>query len=170
MSEKTTNNEEQATKMGALTLLKKIFAEKNVPLIPLEGGRLGFCYGKDGENVNIVVSADDQHRNITLCNFCWHEVSKWDIEEMTRLQSNINLCNSYYRCKVVYNFDDDDTMQLSTLMTFLFVPEIPDIEDYFSAQLEDMMQIRDHVLKKDEKDDSVEDDDCSNDNEEGGNV
>lgn len=171
MSENTINIKEQPKKLGALGLLKKIFAERNAALNPMDDGRLGFSYGYgNNQSENFVVEADDEHANIRVVDYCWHEVSKWDIEEVTRLQTQINICNTMARSKVVYHFDDDDKMVLSTMMTFPMFPEIQNLGDYFTAQLENMVQTHDFVLgKKEEKaEESEQTNEVSTDNEEGG--
>lgn len=171
MSEKTINIKEQPKRLGALGLLKKIFEERGATLNTMDDGRLGFSYGYDGDKSEyFVVEANDEYVNIRVVDYCWHEVSKWDIEEVTRLQTRINECNTVARCKVVYHFDDDDKMTLSTVMTFPMYAEIPNIEDYFTAQLENMVQTHDFVLGKEEEDEEepAQTNDVSTDNEEGG--
>lgn len=135
------NTTENKERLGARSLLKKIFSEAGGQLEELEGGRMTFAYScGDGEAENFLVEADDEHITIRLIDYCWHEVSRWDIEEVTRIQSQVNKLNAFARSKVVYHFSDDDKMYLTTLLTCPLYPEIPDIFSYLTSQLDDMVQ------------------------------
>lgn len=170
MSENKININEQQKSHGALRLLKKICAEKNIVLNSLKDGRLGFpyVYG-DNQCEYFVVEANDEDVNIKVIDYCWHEVSKWDIEEVTRLQTLINVCNSSARCKVVYHFDDEDKMILSTEMVFPLFSDMSYSGDYFVTQLDHMLQVHDFVLEEQEEntEKAVEQNEVSTDSEEG---
>lgn len=167
------NMTQRPQKQGALSLLKTIFKKNNARLTESDGHfEFGYAYAKD-RSENMVVEADDEHIYIRLIDPCWHEVSKWDIEEVTRIQSMVNVCNSYSRCKVIYHFTDDDTMQLSTIAVFPMYEDIPDIEDYFSAQLNEMIQTHEFILHEEGAEETAsEETENRNDNptakEEGG--
>lgn len=151
MNEKAINKEEQTEKFGALSLLKKIFAERDATLELMEDGRMGFCYGyDDNQDEHFIVEADDEHVNIRLIDYCWHEVSIWDAEEVVRIQARANQFNTFARCKVVYHYDDNDRMLLSTLLTCPLYPEIPDVNYYFIAQLRSMIEAHDFILNMQE--------------------
>lgn len=161
MSETMTDNKEQAKGHGALSLMKRIFDEQNASLNEMEDGRFCFSYGgaEDEHGEQFVVEADDEHVTMRLIDPNWHEVSKWDIEEVTRLQKRINMVNLQARCKVVYSFDDNDKMLLSTLMTCPFTEGIPDPANYLRAQLNDMLNCQKFILSNDDDEDDAEKDD-----------
>ncbi len=164
---------QQPQKQGALSLIKSIFEKNKARLTESDGHyEFGYAYAKD-RSENMVVEADDEHIYIRLIDPCWHEVSKWDIEEVTRIQGMVNVCNSFARCKVIYNFTDDDTMQLSTIAVFPLYEDIPDIEAYFDAQLNEMIQTHKFILQKETAEETaIEETGNRNDNptakEEGG--
>lgn len=161
MSEMMNDNKNLAKGLGALSLLKRIFEEQNAGLHEMEDGRMWFAYGgsEDERGEQFVVEADDEHVTMRLIDPNWHEVSKWDIEEVTRLQKRINMVNMQARCKVVYSFDDSDKMLLSTLMTCPFTEGIPDPSNYLRAQLNDMLNCQEFVLRKDDDEDEPKKDD-----------
>lgn len=166
-------NEKETKKTGALTLTKKIFEERGVKFEELDENRYGFYYDLgDGYGEHIIVDADDEHLNVKLTDFCWHEVSKWDVEEVAKIQSCVNSCNSFSRSKVVYHFDDNDKMVLSSMITFPLYEGIEHISDYFSAQVNNLMQTHEIVLgvsEEDTEDDSTTgSDEATTSNEEGG--
>mgnify|MGYP003329067700 CR=1 FL=1 len=144
------NNTTKNTKrLGARSLLKKIFSDAEAHLEELENGRMGFSYGYgDGKSENFIVEADDEHVTIRIADYCWHEVSRWDIEEVTRIQSLVNELNGIARCKVVYHFADDDKMYLTTLLTCPLYQEIPDSFSYLTSQLDDMIQTHEYILNQ----------------------
>ena len=173
MAPMSDNMTQRPQKQGALSLIKSIFEKNKARLTERDGHfDFGFSYAKD-RSENMVVEADDEHVNVRVIDPCWHEVSKWDIEEVTRIQSMVNVCNSYSRCKVIYHFTDDDTMQLSTIAVFPMYEDIPDIEDYFSAQLNEMIQTHEFILHEEGAEETAsEETENRNDNptakEEGG--
>lgn len=173
MNEKNINTAEQNQRLGARSLLKKLFSDSHATLNEEENGTLTFSYKNDkGSLEYFVVEANDEHSNIRICDFCWHEVSKWDIEEVTRIQSQINALNSFERCKVVYHFDDNDKMLLTTILTCPLLPEIPDIFSYFTAQLETMLRTHDFILNQQTEEssgnESVSNNDIQQNKEQGG--
>lgn len=136
----TENDSKQTKKSGARDLLLKILREANVKPDMLEHDRIGFHYGNETEDEYIVVEADNNHLNIRLIDYAWFEVSRWDIDKISEIQSRLNLQNTYARPKVVYMFNEDnDTMVLSSLLTMPFFEEIPDIKSYFTAQLQSLV-------------------------------
>lgn len=169
------NNTINATeRLGARSLLKKLFSDADAHLEELEDGRMTFTYGYgDNKSENFLVEADDEHVTIRLIDYCWHEVSRWDIEEVTRIQSRINSLNAFERCKVVYHFGDDDNMYLTTLLTCPLYPEIPDIYNYLTSQLENMVQSHDYILSQPDNEENtaqaeVTDGNEASNNEKGG--
>lgn len=173
MNEKNINTTEQNQRLGARSLLKKLFADSNATLTEEENGTLTFSYNSDKGNLEyFVMEADDEHNNIRICDFCWHGVSRWDIEEVTRIQSQINALNSFERCKVVYHFDDNDMMQLTTILTCPLFPEIPDVLDYFTTQLNVMLRTHDFILNQQTEEssdnESVGNNDIQQNKEQGG--
>lgn len=166
------NQSEQPKKLGALSLLKKIFAEQNASLDEEGEGHYSFTYGYgDGNQEVFLLSADDEHVNVRLVDFCWHEVSKWDIEEVTRIQSLVNNYNTRGSGKVVYSFEDDDKMKLSSIVTFPLYEDIPHIDLYFNAMVDGLIQSHLCIMdtpEAEEAEDADSDDATDNNNEKGG--
>lgn len=137
----------QESRMGARDLILKILKDADVKPDILQHDRIGFHYENNGEVEYIAVEADNEHLNIRFIDYAWYEVSKWDIEKVTEIQARVNLQNTYSRAKVVYMFnDEDDTMVLSSLLTTPMFEDIPNLIEYFTAQLQALLDSHNRVL------------------------
>lgn len=172
MIDKKENNNIEASsaeKLGARSLVKKLLEEKGVSYQEIDDGRIVFSFGADGEDgETIAVDANDENQNIRLIDYCWYEVSKWDVEDVTRIQSRVNELNQFGRGKIVYGFSDDDKMQLSSLITCYFSQNIPDYADYFVSQLNNFAEMQAFVLAPEVKATQEKQQENANKNEQGG--
>lgn len=163
------NQSEQPKRLGALSLLKKIFAEQNASLEKQDEGHYSFNYGYDNEHTELfLVEADDEHVNVRLVDFCWHEVSKWDIEEVTRIQSLVNNYNINGSGKVVYSFEDDDKMKLSSMVTFPLYEDIPQVEAYFNTMIDGLIHSHSCIIDSHESEDVANEESKDDNKEKGG--
>lgn len=140
---------------GRLTtsgLLKNLFAELEWALTECTKNKLyhSSLESNDGGFFNIYVDTDDEISFIRLMVFNWREVRMTDIEEVSRVQSAINRFNSISRAKVHYHIEDN-IMQLSTILYCSFCEEIPDIEAYFFAQMETVLDARKFIFPSGEE-------------------
>lgn len=151
MSENKKKLLKETKKSGARSLLKNIFKDSNTSFEELEDERIGFSSMIDAENSEyLIIDANDEHINIRIADYCWHEVSKWDIEEITRIQTAVNVFNSFSRSKIVYHFEDDK-MILSTILICPFCESIPFLEHYLGAQVRELLESHKFILNYDKQ-------------------
>ena len=75
-----------------------------------------------------------------------------DIEEFARLQKAVNLINGSANCTVLYAPDQEAKMiGVHSKKNMLFISQIPDIELYLQAALNDFFKVQREVLKEIEK-------------------
>ena len=141
MEEKTQNRKSgnAQEKLGALDALKKMFKKLGVGLDELEDGRLGFHYGDKDQDEYLVVIASNDNIMINILDYGWYELNKWDIEAVADIQKKINNVNFGSRAKVVYTYNDEDKMILTSIISMPFSEDIPGLESYFNAQLEALL-------------------------------
>lgn len=160
------NQSEQPKRLGALSLLKKIFAGQNAELKDFGDGRYVFSYCYDGENSEtLVIEADDEHVKVKMVDYFWYEVSKWDIEEVSRIQSLINNYNANGSGKVVYTYEDDDMMKLTSIVIFPLYEDIPNIEAYFDAMVEGLIHSHQCIAEVIDGNEATDDAEATDDNE-----
>ncbi|MBQ3805328.1 MAG: hypothetical protein II844_05925 [Prevotella sp.] len=130
----------------------------------MEDGRYRFNYRDEV----IVAEVPEGGMLMRLFDYNWHSVSRWDAEEVTRLQKLINRVNSVSRARMVYNFDDDDEMTISSIIVAPLTGMIESTEAYFSAQLDALLDL--HSLIKDENENENEDENGNGNEEEEGDA
>ena len=102
-----------------------------------EGDRIHFVY--QGEH--FLVAADNEHPFIQVFDYTWNSVDLFDIDELSRLRKAINEAN--WRCGATTVFSIDEarkTMDVHCKALFVFVPQIPSIEDYFRLELNEFFR------------------------------
>lgn len=149
--ENIVENNMTETKMGARDLVMKILSDANVKPDELEDGRLGLHFGDADNDEYILVEADNEHRYIRLIDPMWHSVNIWNTEEMARVQSVINKVNTYSRGKIVYSFNDNDEMIISSIITMPLVDSIPGINEYFTSQLSALTDLHQYLMENTDK-------------------
>ncbi len=128
-------------------LLFRIMESGGATCEDLGDNRYGFFYEKE----HFMVALDDS-MVIKIVDYNWHSVSRWDVEAITELQSKINHFNMYAMPKMVYAYDDDDdTFNISTILTVPLTEKINAINDYFVAMLDRVLQSHEFILGKDYK-------------------
>ena len=134
-----------------------------------ERGMYCFYY----KNQYIVAEVHDDGVMATLYNIGWHTVSRWDAEAMAHLQQRINMCNTVCRAKAMYNIDEDsDEMTVSGMIVCPLTDTIPNVEAYFTAQLDALLELHSLILNDGSEQDSSEESQtqnpCTEEKEEGG--
>lgn len=148
------------TPLTTKDLLFKIMEDGGATCEELGDNRYGFFYEKE----HFMVALDDSIM-IRIVDYNWHSVSRWDVETITELQSKINHFNMYAMPKMVYAYDDDDdTFNISTILTVPLTEKIDGISNYFVAMLDKVLQSHEFILGKDYK----KDDGDAQQEEEGG--
>lgn len=129
---KTNMEETISTRQLALNTIEKIGCEPQYT----EEGRIQFEY--QGV-IFLMETADD----CAFVNLIWpwcHSFSKFDIDEFARVRQVVNDINLQDTVSVVYTISDSDDVALHIRKNFLFVPQIPHIEDYLKLILNDFFR------------------------------
>lgn len=100
------------------------------------------AFGIIFNDVYVVVQVNENRHSLTLYDFHWYHVSEDDIDGMLKLTKEMNNINSLGGIKLVLN-KHDDYFHLSSSLTIPFIPEIPEIEEYLSTQLKELLMYRD---------------------------
>ena len=135
-----------------------------------EDGRYRFVY----KNEHLMAEVSETGNLMCIFDYTWYGVSRWDVEKVTHLQQVISLCNTSSRAKSVYVFDDeDDEMNVTTILVTPLMGGIPNVDGYFAAQLDSILDVHRIILKEmgepyeeeeEEKKDSSEDSPGTDDN------
>ena len=119
--EKESNMEETfSTRQLALTTIKKIGSEPKYT----EDGHIQFEY----QGIIFLMEATDECKFVNLIWPWCHSFSKFDIDEFARVRQVVNDIN--------YSTTDSDEVAVHIKKHFLFVQQIPNIEDYLKLMLD----------------------------------
>jgi len=128
-----TNMEETiSTRQLALRTIENIGSEPQYT----EEGRIQFEY----QGVIFLMEAAN---NCMFVNLIWpwcHSFSKFDIDEFARVRQVVNDINAYGVVSVFYGVTDSDDMAVHVKKNFLFIQQIPSIEDYLRMMLEELFR------------------------------
>lgn len=104
--------------------------------------RIFFAY--QGEH--FIANANNILRFIQLWDTHWEHIELYDIDEFARLKKVINLANLNNSVMTIYTIDEDaKTVDVHCKSTVLFIPEIPDIEDYLKLELNEFFRAHQFV-------------------------
>ena len=107
-----------------------------------DDNRIFFAY--QGEHFFVVATNDAKVINIYDTH--WGHIELYDIEEFTRLKKAINGSNLNYSVTTVYTIDEaGSNVDVHCKSTILFVPQIPDIEDYLRWALNEFFRAHQYV-------------------------
>lgn len=144
-SKKETNEEPLpmtplATKSLVMDVLKRIGAEPNEE----EDGVIYFVY--QGEN--FIIQAREEMAFICIFDVMWYSLPVYgDIEDFARLQKVINASNRAESCIVYYTIAKEaDEIVVHTKRNDLFVPQIPEIENYLRSLLNGFFRVQRFVF------------------------
>jgi len=127
--EKESNMEETfSTRQLALTTIKKIGSEPKYT----EDGHIQFEY----QGVIFLMEATDECKFVNLIWPWCHSFSKFDIDEFARVRQVLNDINARGMVSVFYSITDSDEVVVHIKKQFLFVQQIPNIEDYLKLMLD----------------------------------
>ena len=97
-----------------------------------EEGRIQFDY----QGITFLIEATN---DCAFVNLIWpwcHSFSKFDIDEYARVQKVVNDINARGVVSVFYGETDSDDVAVHIKKHFLFVPQIPDLEEYLRLILD----------------------------------
>lgn len=120
-----------------------------------EDCRIFFAY--QGEHFSVV--ATNGVRLIQIYDIQWGHVDLYDIDEFTRLRKAINESNLNNNVTTVYTIDEaGSNVYVHSRYSILFVPQIPDIENYLRWALNEFFvahqRVGNEMAKLREKEDS----------------
>ena len=107
--------------------------------------RIYFAY--QGEN--FLADASNEGRYVTIWDPCWEHVELYDIDELSRLRKAINISNLNCSTTTVFTIDEaGHTFDVHCKAVILFIPQIPDIENYLRVELNDFFLAHQFVAKE----------------------
>lgn len=93
-----------------------------------------------GEHFRIKI---ENKKFIEVQDLHWYEAPVDDLDNFLVVQKAMNWINMITTCRMVYTIDNDDNMvNLHTQAALLWIPEIPDIDQYLEATLRYMLQVK----------------------------
>lgn len=102
-----------------------------------EDERIYFAY--QGEH--FFAEASNEAKFLHLWDTHWEHVELEDIDELSRLRKAINLSNLNMSVTTVYTIDEEEkTMDVHCKMTTVFIPEIPDSDEYLRVILDNFFR------------------------------
>lgn len=127
--EKESNMEETiSTRQLVLTTIEKIGSNPECT----EDERIQFEY----QGVIFLMEAVDDCKFVNLIGPWCHSFSKFDIDEFSRVRQVLNDINARGMVSVFYGITDSDEVVVHIKKHFLFVQQIPNIEDYLKLMLD----------------------------------
>ena len=101
-----------------------------------EEGRIQFEY----QGVIFLMEAVNDCMFVNLIWPWCHSFSKFDIDEFARVRQVVNDINAYGVVSVFYGVTDSDDVAVHVKKNFLFIQQIPGIEDYLRMMLEEFFR------------------------------
>ncbi len=102
-----------------------------------EDNRIHFVY--QGEH--FLVGAENDRPYIHVYDYAWKSINLSDIDELARLRKAINEANWEGSVVTVFTIDNEtQTMDVHCKTVLLFIPEIPNIEEYLKLELHEFFR------------------------------
>ena len=90
---------------------------------------------------HFIVDASNERLYITILDTHWGHVELYDIDELSRLKKAINGSNMYNTVTTVYTVDEAaSSVDVHSKSTILFVPQIPQLENYLRMELNEFFR------------------------------
>ncbi len=97
------------------------------------------CFAFQGEH--FVADVDDERPYVAIYDFAWGSIKLEDIDEVSRLRRAINNANWRNGITTMYSINDESLeIVVHCKSTFMFVPQIPDINGYLRAELSEFFR------------------------------
>ena len=117
-----------STRQLVLTTIEKIGSNPEYT----EDGHIQFEY----QGVIFLMEAVDDCKFVNLIGPWCYSFSKFDIDEFSRVRQVLNDINARGITSVFYSITDSDEVVVHIKKHFLFVQQIPNIEDYLKLMLD----------------------------------
>lgn len=121
-----------STRQLALNTIENIGSEPKFT----EEGRIQFEY----QGITFLMETADDCMFVNLIWPWCHSFSKFDIDEFARVRQVVNDINAYGVVSVFYGVTDSDDVAVHVKKNFLFIQQIPGIEDYLRMMLEEFFR------------------------------
>ena len=125
--EKTNMEEEISTRQLALKTIENIGSEPKYT----DEGRIQFEY----QGIYFLMEAANECMFVNLIWPWCHSFSKFDIDEFARVRQIVNDVNLRETLSVIYSITDSDDVALHIKKHFLFISQIPQLEEYLKMIL-----------------------------------
>ena len=129
----TVMEERISTRQLALNVIENIGSTPQYT----EEGRIQFEY----QGVIFLMEAANDCMFVNLIWPWCHSFSKFDIDEFARVRQIVNEINLRDTLSVIYSITDSDDVALHIKKHFLFISQIPQIEDYLKLILKNFFDI-----------------------------
>ena len=99
------------------------------------------------------IECNDSCKFIVIYDTWWYELSTYsEVEEIADLQKTINVANQYASCTVIYTVNQEmERIGVHSRRNVLFIPQIPDIDQYLISVLNDFFKVQRFVMTELEK-------------------
>lgn len=121
-----------STRQLALNTIENIGSEPKFT----EEGRIQFEY----QGITFLMETADDCMFVNLIWPWCYSFSKFDIDEFARVRQVVNDINAYGVVSVFYGVTDSDDVAVHVKKNFLFIQQIPGIEDYLRMMLEEFFR------------------------------
>ena len=88
------------------------------------------------QGMTFLMEASNDCKFVSLILPWCHSVSKFDIDEFARVRQVVNDLNMWGTVTVFYDITDSDDVAVHIMKHFLFVQQIPYLDDYLKLMLE----------------------------------
>lgn len=97
-------------------------------------------FGYQGEN--FIARTSNNFKYLHLYDTYWGRIDMYDIDEFSRLRKAVNESNLNNSVTAVYTIDkESSTVNVHSKSVILFIPQIPDIENYLRLELNEFFRV-----------------------------
>ncbi len=121
-----------STRQLALNTIENIGSEPKFT----EEGRIQFEY----QGITFLMETADECMFVNLIWPWCYSFNKFDIDEFAKVRQVVNDINAYGVVSVFYGVTDSDDVAVHVKKNFLFIQQIPGIEDYLRMMLEEFFR------------------------------
>ena len=103
-----------------------------------------FYFAYQGEN--FAVDMNNERQYVNLWDMFWASVELYDIDQLARLKKVINESNLRFATTTVYTVNEaGSTVDVHCKSVILFCAQIPDLETYLRAELNDFFHVHQYI-------------------------
>ena len=141
---KEQEKEERMMNMGTRDLLMDTLTKIGCQYTIDESEENRICFTYQGEHFDGYAS--NESMMITIWDYWWTGFDLYDIDTLSRVKRVINDANIKAPVTTVYSIDEEDgKVGVHSCKRMLFIPQIPNIEDYLQATLAEFFQVHRYI-------------------------